>query len=153
MPLAVVFVGALLGVAVAGFPNREKDTPLAVRTTTPSAEVTTTVLATTTTTTAPPPPTRAPNELKVATVNASGVSGAAARLAARLKEQGYDVGTPISRRAQATSSLVYRPGLDAEARALATIVGLDPSKIEAAESPPGEADLAVIIGEDSAPPG
>ena len=148
MPLAVVFVGALLGVAVAGLPDRRKDAPLPVRTATPSTTVATTLPVTTSTT--PPPSTRAPRELTVATINASGVAGAAARLAARLTEQGYDVGTPTSRRVQSTSALVHRPGFDAEARAIASLVGLDPSTIEASEAPPAEADVAVIIGEDLA---
>ncbi len=150
MLVVVIFVGTLLGVAVAGLPDRRKDdAPLAVQTTTPSTTVPTTVPVTTSTTT-PPPPTRAPSELTVATINASGVSGAAARLAARLRDEGYDVRTPTSRRTQATSALVFRPGLDAEARVMASIVGLDPLTIEPSESPPGEADLAVIIGEDLA---
>ena len=149
----MVFVGALLGLAVAGLPDRRKDAPLAVQTTATSTTGAATAPLTTpvTTPTAPAPPsTRAPGELRVATINASGVAGAAARLATRLESEGYDVGEPTSRRVQDASALLHRPGLDAEARALASGLGLDPSVAEPTESPPAEADLVVIIGGDLA---
>jgi LytR cell envelope-related transcriptional attenuator len=149
VPVVVIFVGALLGVAVAGFPDRRKDAPLALRTTVPSTTVATTVPVTTSTT-SPPPSTRAPGEIRVLTINASGVTGAAARLAERLGSEGYDVGEPVSRAVQETSALLHRPGFDAEARSLASSLGLDPSVLEPTESPPGEADLVVVIGRDLA---
>ena len=145
----MVFVGALLGVAVAGLPDRGQDAPLALRTTVPPTTVETTIPVTTTTT-SPPPATRAPAEVKVLTLNASGVSGAAARLTERLRSDGYDVGAPASRPVQETSALLHRPGFDAEARAVATSLGLEPSLLEPTESPPGEVDLVVIIGQDLA---
>jgi hypothetical protein len=155
VPLVVIVVGVLLGIAVAGFPDRGKDAPLALRTTVPSTTVVVTVPVTTvpvtTPPTAPPPPTRAPAEVSVLTVNASGAAGAAARLAERLGSEGYDVGEPVSRAVQDTSTLLHRPGLDGEARALAASLGLDPSVLEPTESPPGEADLVVVIGRDLAP--
>jgi len=152
VPVVVIFVGALLGVAVAGFPDRGKDAPLALRTTVPSTSVTTvaTTVPVTTSTTAPPPPTRGPGEISVLTVNASGAVGAGARLAERLAAEGYDVGRPVSRAVQDTSTVLHRPGFDAEARALATGLGLDPSVLEPTESPPGEADVVVVIGRDLA---
>ena len=149
MPLVVIFVGALLGIAVAGFPDRGKDAPLALPTTVPSPTVVTTVPVTDART-APPPPTRAPGEISVLTVNASGAAGAAARLAERLGSEGYDVGQPVSRAVQDASTLLHRPGFDTEARALASSLGLDPSLLEPTESPPGEADLVVVIGRDLA---
>lgn len=156
VPLVVIFVGALLGVAVAGLPDRRKDAPLVVRTTTPPTAVETTVpdttvLVTTSTTSPSPPSTRAPAEVSVATINASGVSGAAARLAARLRSDGYEVGEPTSRRVQETSALLHRPGFDAEALALASSLGLDPSVLEPTEAPPAGADLVVVVGQDLAP--
>ena len=149
VPFVVIFVGALLGVAVAGFPDRSKDAPLALRTTVPSTAPATTVLVTTSTT-SPPPPTRSPGEIRVLTINASGVGGAAARLGERLGADGYDVGTPVSRPVQDTSALLHRPGFDAEARSLASSLGLEPSVLEPTESPPGDVDLAVVIGRDLA---
>jgi LytR cell envelope-related transcriptional attenuator len=155
VPLVVIFVGALLGVAVAGLPDRRKDAPLVVRTTTPPTTVGTTVLETTvpatTPTTLPPPSTRAPGEVQVATINASGMAGAATRLAARLRSDGYEVGEPTSRRVQETSALLHRPGFDAEALALASSLGLDPSVLEPTEAPPAGADLVVVVGQDLAP--
>lgn len=148
--MVVIFVGALLGVAVAGLPDRRKDAPLALRTTVPSTTATTTAPVTTPSTSAPPS-TRAPSEIKVLAVNASGAAGAAARLVTRLGADGYEVGEPMSRAVQETSTLLHRPGFDAEARALATSLGLDPSVLEPTESPPGEADLVVFIGKELAP--
>ncbi|HWC12496.1 MAG TPA: hypothetical protein VG455_14895, partial [Acidimicrobiales bacterium] len=60
-------------------------------------------------------------------------------------------GEPTSRRVQDASAVLHRPGLDAEARALASSLGLDASVLEATEAPPGEVDLAVVIGGDLAP--
>jgi LytR cell envelope-related transcriptional attenuator len=150
VPLVVIFVGALLGVAVAGLPDRRKDAPLALPTTTPPTTTETTVLVTTSTT-PPPPRTRAPGEIKVAAINGSGVTGAAARLSARLESDGYVVGEPTSRRVQETSSVLHRPGFDAEALALASSLGLDPSVLEPTEAPPAGADLVVVVGQDLAP--
>ncbi len=151
VPLVVVVVGALLGLAVAGLPNRGKDAPLAVQTTAPATTAAVATVPVTTSSTSPPPATRGRGELKVVAINASGVAGAGARLTARLESEGYGVGEPASRRVQQASAVLHRPGLDAEARALATSLGLDPSVLEATAAPPGEADLAVIIGGDLAP--
>ena len=150
VPLVVVVVGALLGLAVAGLPDRGKDAPLAVQTTAPATTAMGTVPVITSST-SPPPATRGRGDLKVVAINASGVAGAGARLTARLQSEGYGVGEPASRRVQQASAVLHRPGLDAEARALATSLGLDPSVVEATDAPPGEADLAVIIGGDLAP--
>jgi LytR cell envelope-related transcriptional attenuator len=152
VPFVVLFVGALLGIAVAGLPDRSKDPPLVVRTTAPSTTPTTILFTTSssTATTSPPPSTRPPGQIKALTVNASGVTGAAARLAERLGADGYDVGEPVSRPVQDTSALLHRPGFDAEARALAASLGLDQSVLEPTDAPPGEADLVVVIGRDLA---
>ncbi|HYX44085.1 MAG TPA: LytR C-terminal domain-containing protein [Acidimicrobiales bacterium] len=150
VPLVVVFVGALLGVAVAGLPNRRQDARLALRTTVPSTAAETTVRVATSTTSAAAS-TRPPGRLKVLTVNASGAAGAAARLAARLAADGYDVGEPASRPVQETSTVLHRPGFDAEAGVLAASLGLAPATLEATGSPPAEADLVVVIGRDLGP--
>ena len=148
----MVVVGALLGLAVAGLPDRSKDEPLAVQSTAPATTVAPTAptVPLTNATTSAPNPSRAPGGLKVVAINASGVAGAGARLTERLEAEGYDAGEPTSRRVQEGSALLHRPGLDAEARALATSLGLDASVLEATEAPPAESDLAVIIGVDLA---
>lgn len=140
---------------MAGLPDRHKDPPLVLQTTVPSTTALTTLpgtAAATTPTTAPPAATRPPAEIKALTINASGVAGAAARLAERLGADGYVVDAPVSRAVQETSSLLHRPGFDAEARALASSLGLDQSVLEPTESPPAEADLVVVIGRDLAAP-
>lgn len=150
VPLVVIVVGALLGLAVAGLPDRSKDEPLGIQTSAPPTTVAPTAptVPLTTTTTSPPPATRAPSELKAVAINASGVAGAGARLTERLESEGYDAGQPTSRRVQAASAVLHRPGLDSEARALAASLGIGASALEPTEAPPDDADLAVIIGED-----
>lgn len=153
MPVVIVFVGGLLGLAIAGLPSREEDAPLRVQTATTTAPGPTTVPPAPTTT-APPAP-RPPGAVKVTAFNASRVRGTAGRMNTRLRTLGYNV-LPASadRTAQPNSVVMYRGGNEAEARALATSLGLDPSAVAAID--PGvqamapETELAVIVGDDLA---
>jgi hypothetical protein len=157
VPILVVFVGLLLGLAVAGFPSRHRDAPLAVQTETSlPATASTLVVVTTTPATAPAPTpaaVRAPAEVRVTAVNASKVAGTAGRGGARLKSQGYAVQSPSpDRRPQDTSVVMYRPGFENEARALASNLELDGSAVAAMDASASKAnvDLAVVIGNDLA---
>ena len=151
MPLVIVFVGSLLGLAVAGFPSRSEDAPLSVQTVTSTAPSTTTAP----TTTAPPAPAgRQSGEIKVTAINSSSVTGAATKIGARLKSLGYVVQPPgADRKPQDSSVVMYREGLEAEGRALASSLGLDAKAIQPMAAPlPGarETDLAVLVGTDLA---
>jgi hypothetical protein len=162
VPVGVIVCCVGIAVVIAGWPDRHKDAPLAI------SSVSTTAAAAVTTTSAPPPtsaapaaPTtaastaRAPASVHVIAFNASAVPGSAGRLSTRLKTQGYAVAPagPDRKPAQDTSAVMYRPGFDSEARALATALGLDSSTAQAAEGAPGgwgTADVAVVIGNDVA---
>lgn len=152
MPLVIVFVGSLLGLAVAGFPSRSEDAPLSVQTVTTTAPSTTT---TPTTTAAPPSPAaRQSGEIKVTAINSSTVTGAATKIGARLKSLGYVVQPPgADRKPQDSSVVMYREGLEAEGRALASSLGLDAKAIQPMAAPlrgARETDLAVLVGTDLA---
>ena len=153
MPIVIIFVGGLLGLAIAGLPSRHEDAPLAVQTETSTPASSTTVAPTTTA--APGPAARPPAEVKVTAINASSVPGTAGRISTRLKSLGYNVLPPSAdRTAQPNSVVMYRGGREAEARALASSLGLDAGAVAAidpvvqAMSP--EADLAVLVGEELA---
>lgn len=154
MPLVIVFVGSLLGLAVAGLPSRREDAPLSVQTASTVATSTTTI--TPRTTAAPPPTTagRRPAELKVTAFNSSSVPGAATKMGARLKSLGYVVQPPgPDRKPQDQSVVMYRSGLEPDARALASSLGLDAGVVKPIEPPVaavGDTDLAVLVGTELA---
>ncbi|MFN2606424.1 MAG: LytR C-terminal domain-containing protein [Acidimicrobiales bacterium] len=161
VPLVVVAVGAILGLAVAGLPSRHHDAPLTVRSD-PSSTAgvgagpmpTTRAPTTAPPTNAPPTSVRAPADVRVVTVNASSVAGSAGRVGTRIRSMGWNVLPPgPDRRPQSASVVMYRSGFDGEARALATALGVDPTAIavaDASTAAAGDADLAVVIGDDLA---
>lgn len=156
--LAVVVVGTALGVAIAGVPDRSRDEPLQL---TPGASTTMTTLTTVpspSTTVAPVPTTtlRPPSQVRVITLNASGVAGVARRVTGRLQAAGYAVAAPADspRRYQRTEVL-HRPGVDGEAAAVAALLGLSPKAVVPMPDPrpvrvPEAADVAVMVGADRA---
>ena len=158
VPIVIIFVGGLLGLAIAGLPSRHEDAPLAVQTATSIPASSTTVASAAgapTTTAAPGPAARPPAEVKVTALNASRVPGTAGRISTRLKSLGYNVLPPSAdRTAQPDSVVMYRGGREAEARALASSLDLDAGAVAAIDpvvqalSP--EADLAVLVGEELA---
>jgi len=156
VPIVIIVVGVALGVAVAGFPSRSHDAPLTVQaaastsTTTLGAFPTTTTTTSTTTTT----PTRPPGSVRVTVFNASSVAGSANRVGTSVKSRGFDLKAPgPDRKVQDTTVIMYRPGYDSEARALATVLGLDPgvaAPLDVALVSPDETDLAVVVGTELA---
>lgn len=162
IPVGVFALCIALAIAIAGWPDRRQDKPLSV------TAVSTTVAVVETTTSAPPPTSapsttpstavsasRPPARVRVIAFNASAVPGSAGRLSTRLKTLGYTVDPPGPDKAPAkdSSTVMYRPGFDPEAKALATALGLDPSTTQAAGSAPsgwGTAEVAVVIGNDVA---
>jgi hypothetical protein len=106
------------------------------------------------TTTAPPAP-RPPGAVKVTAFNASRVRGTAGRMTTRLRTLGYNV-LPASadRTAQPNSVVMYRAGNEAEARALAANLELDPGAVAAidpaVQAMAPETELAVLVGDDLA---
>jgi len=158
VPIVIVVVGGVLGLAVAGFPSRKDDAPIkvqAVATTSTSTSVVKVVTTVTTVTTTPvTTAVRSPAEVRVTVLNASVVSGSATRVGTVVKSLGYNLKAPrADRKAQDTSVVMYRPGYDNEARALATALGLDPGVVAALDVgivSPDATDLAVLVGTELA---
>lgn len=106
---------------------------------------------TTTVTTAPPGP-RAPADVAVLVLNASGKAGQAGAMSERLGVVGYRTLTPGNATKQEDSTALCRPGLDEEAAALVAATGL-PATVgilddaaAAGMEGAGEADCVVVIG-------
>jgi dienelactone hydrolase len=106
---------------------------------------------TTTTTTAPAGP-RAPAELAVLVLNATGKNNQAKPMAERLAVVGYRTLTPGNAAQRPDSAVLCRPGLDREATALVAATGL-PATVQALDAAAAagmdgaaEADCVVIIG-------
>ncbi len=155
VPIVIVVVGGVLGLAVAGFPSRRNDAPITVQalastsTSTSVVKVVTTLTATSVTTAV-----RSPADLRVTVFNASSIPGSATRVGTVIKARGYDLKAPgADRTAQATSVIMYRSGYDNEARALALALGLDPGVVAALDVgvvSPDTTDLGVLVGTDLA---
>ncbi len=153
VPIVIVVVGGVLGLAVAGFPSRRSDAPIkvqAVASSTTSTSLAVTRTTTSSTTTSSTTPVRPAGEVRATVVNASGVPGSAGRVGAVIKARSWDLKAPrADRPAQDATVIMYRPGYDNEARALATALGLDPgvaAPLDAGVVSPDEADLAVLVG-------
>ncbi|MDQ6798679.1 MAG: LytR C-terminal domain-containing protein [Actinomycetota bacterium] len=153
VPIVIVVVGGVLGLAVAGFPSRRNDAPITVQalastsTSTSVVKVVTTLTATSVTTAV-----RSPADLRVTVFNASSIPGSATRVGTVIKARGYDLKAPgADRTAQATSVIMYRSGYDNGALALA--LGLDPGVVAALDVgvvSPDTTDLGVLVGTDLA---
>ena len=112
------------------------------------------------TTTVPPPttaPLRPPAEVSVLAVNASGVTGRAARATERVRAAGYTTVAPeAGPTRQPTSAVYWAPGYENEARAVAAAVGLPPQSVTGPRPDrpivpeAGSANVVVVVGQDLA---
>jgi hypothetical protein len=164
LPLTVVLLGLLAGIAIAGRPTTVANTvmpaqPAATTSVAPTAGVTTSTLAAATTSTGPTT-TAAPDidreSLRVVTANGTSTLGLAGRTADQLLELGYTqvVATDTLNEA-AVTTIYYRPGFAAAAAQLATDLGLAPTATAALTEPASKADddgdLIAVLGDDLAP--
>ena len=128
-------------------------------TTNPTAAVS----ASSTTTTAAPAPstttttlaTHPPASVRVLVANGTCTSGAAGKLATKLRADGYDTLSPTDTSSPAKASAVYYvPGYQGDADALASASGLASSAVQPISSSipvtVGSAEVVVIIGPDIA---
>ncbi|MGO8872625.1 MAG: LytR C-terminal domain-containing protein [Acidimicrobiales bacterium] len=126
--------------------------PAATTTTTTRATTTTTRPShqTTTTTTTPP------GKVQVLVANASGVTGAAAKVSSELQPAGWDLLPPTDATADVTSSHVYYvAGQQPAAESIAGTLHLTPSAVlpyttAAPITSIGTADVLVVVGPDIA---
>lgn len=117
----------------------------------------TTTVATTATTAAPTPTTvaaRPPAQVPVVVANGSGKSGIAGARKATLEGKGYSQVTASNAPSTATTVVYFAQGAQAEADAVASVLGLPATSVQAmpAQPPvdPGGALVLVIIGTDTA---
>ncbi len=108
-----------------------------------------TVAPTTTTTVA----TRTPAEVKVLVANGTAIRGLGGKTSDALKALAYNVLSPTdTTKALETTSIQYDTGFDAEARAIATTLGLPVSAVVPLNSPPVDdargASVIVLLGAD-----
>jgi hypothetical protein len=103
---------------------------------------------TTTTTTVPPA------KVPVVVANASGITGAAAALSARIQASGWDMLPPANATSDVTTSRVYyQAGFQPEAASIASSLGLPASAVvpytsAAPVSSIGTAEVIVVAGPD-----
>ena len=146
--IVVIAVGAALGVAIAGVPNRHQDPPL--RVTGAHAAPSNSPAPTTTTT----PPHASRSDVGVVVVNAGGVTSKGSDLTAKLRAAGFTTFAPqvdgTDRPAQ--SVIEFRPGFSGDAGAVSSVVGIGP--VEALSDSPisskliGDANVMVVVGTD-----
>jgi hypothetical protein len=107
------------------------------------------------------PPPRAPSEVKVLPVNASGVAGIGGKTGDKLRSNGYAntlaAVNSTSDSPSATTTVAYAPTAAADAVLVAGVLGLQPAAVvKPLENPPVAqdelrgADVVVIIGTDLA---
>jgi len=160
---ATVVVGALLGLAVAGWPDRSEgsvsviDTTAAPTTSTPgtsaATEPPTTSPSTTAAGTTSPPPattiqapttattqpatTEVPRAATVLVLNGGARAGAASAATLQLRDAGFDVGSPEdAKNKDQPSGVFYEPGFENDARAVAEALDMDPAAVAAAPAAP-----------------
>ena len=114
---------------------------------------------TTTTTTAAPSTSVAPAELTVVALNGAGINGYAASAQQFLSVAGYSTTTAATAATQTQSTIVYfAPGFEADALAVAGLLGLDATSVQPlpagtqlarnAADVPADTDVVVLLGPD-----
>ena len=167
--VAVIALGGLAGVAIAGRPtpvdtlvisppsSTVVTTSTAVATTTTaapatSAPTTSSVASSTTSTTSPP---LDPAEVRVLVANGSDRPGIASATAALLIDLGYPQASAVDALDPADATVVYfQPGFGAEAAAVAVALDLTADRIAPLTAEPvtpddGLGDVIVVLGADS----
>jgi len=100
-------------------------------------------------------PARAPHDVRVLPANSTSVNGAGARVGNTLKAAGYDVlaATSVTSQSKATA-ILFQPGYDREAQAIATVLNVPAAAVQPLPSPPPfdtkGANVTVWIGPDLA---
>jgi hypothetical protein len=114
---------------------------------------------TTTTTQAAPSTSVAPAELTVVALNGAGINGYAASAQQFLSVAGYTSTTAATAATQATTTTIYyAPGYEADAMAIASLLGLDAGAVQplpegtqlarTATDVPADVDVVVLLGPD-----
>jgi hypothetical protein len=111
------------------------------------------------TTTTSPPAARPPGEVTVIVANTTDIAGAAGTLSDALAAESYVLAEPTDADPPLEASQVlYTPGFEREAAAVAAAVGISPDAVAPAPDPPpvqetGNAQVLVMLGSDLATAG
>jgi LytR cell envelope-related transcriptional attenuator len=146
----VVFVAVTVLVLSDIHPAATKTASGSTATTTTTTTTTRPTHPTTTTTTIPP------NKVPVVVANASGVTGAAAKISSQLATGGWDMLAPVNATSEVTTSSVYFvAGFQSEAEIIASSLHLAASAVAPYTtavpiSSIGTADVVVVAGPDLA---
>lgn len=103
-------------------------------------------LAASSTTTSTVPGPRAPADVRVLVVNASGRSGVAGEMTKRLEVVGYPALEPGNAALRPATTVGCREGFEREAEALVSATGLDAQLADPGDLLPTDADCVVVIG-------
>lgn len=102
-------------------------------------------------------PLRPPSQIKVLVANGTEVDGLAGRISTTLHAKGYVTLTPTdSTQKPSTTSIYFEPSYSSDAAALATVLGLPTTAVQAMPQPPpvsdlpGTTDILVVAGADLA---
>jgi len=100
------------------------------------------------------PQVRPPGEITVIVLNGSGVQGAAGNMSDQIASAGYQTATPDNTGSVETTSIRFAEGYEAEAKALAQVVGSSPDATSPLEGDLGVdlqgAQLVVLLATDLA---
>lgn len=126
-----------------------------------SGSTTTTNAGGSTSTTAVSGSDRKPGDVSVLVLNADGPVGSALSASTTIGAKGYKMGTPTNANSSvtlATSAVYYAEGYQAEATAVALVLGKAASTVQPMPSPvpgPGadKANVVVVLGKDTVPAG
>ncbi len=143
-------VAVVLGVVLL---NAADDSPRRVSAGRTTSTVTTAVTTTSTTTTTAP--LREPRDVKVISANGTTVQGAAGRVRDMLRTAGYNVLAPGDTRRADASAVYFTPTYEREAMAVAEVLALPPTAVQALPDPSPVVDLrganvVVVVGADLA---
>lgn len=152
--------GDATGVTTVANPSTTVDTSgTGTDVSTTSAVDSVTTAPTSPTTTAAPSPDREPGEVTVVVLNADGPAGSAGAATETIGASGYQTGDPRNANGDVTldtTAVYYAEGFQAEASAVALVLGKAPEAVQPLPDPvpgPGaeESNVVVVLGQDTAP--
>jgi len=92
-------------------------------------------------------PLRAPQDIKVLVANGTSTNGLASTVKSKLQGEGYQTLTSTNSSEQVTATIVYyRPGYQNEAAALAELLGLSPTAVQAMPTQAPVSNPAAVDG-------
>ena len=151
---ALLFVALLIGIGLLQSTDRS-DTIGTTEATTPTTKPAATVPPSTTSSTAPTPA-HDPKTVKVLSANGTTTDGVGAKLQTKLRTAGFNTLSPVTSTTKLdTTQILFTPGFQPDALAIATLLGVPASAVLPLPAKPpvvvGSANVVVIAGKDVLP--